>query len=57
MLRKRNIIMSKVKARIVNTYHKYVIEITTIVKHANNIYRINKNNFCRDAIEKDTMEV
>ena len=57
MLRKRDIILSKVKVRIRKTSCKYGIEITTSVKHANNMNRINKNTFWRDAITKEMTEV
>ena len=55
--RKGDIIISKVKARIRKTSHKYGIEIPTSVKDANDIDIRNNNNFWRDAILKEMMEV
>ena len=52
-LRKRDVILSKIKARIRKTTHKYGIEITTNLTHANEIDRKNKNHFWRDALAKE----
>ena len=54
---KRNIIMSKVKARIRKTSHKYGIEIPDSVKNIDNIHRRNNNTFRRDSITKEMTEV
>ena len=56
-LRKRNIILSKFKAIIIKMSHKYGIKIQMIMKHANDIDRINNNTFWRYAISKDMTEV
>ena len=56
-LRKRDIILSKVKARIRKTTHKYGIEIPTSVTHALEIDDKNKNTFWRDALAKEMTEV
>jgi hypothetical protein len=56
-LRKRDIILSKVKARIRKTTHKYGIEIPTSVTHAMEIDDKNKNTFWRDALAKEMTEV
>ena len=56
-LRKRDVILSKIKARIRKTTHKYGIEIPTNVHHANDIDRKNGNHFWRDALAKEMTEV
>jgi hypothetical protein len=52
-LRKRDIILSKIKARIRKTTHKYGIEIPTSLKHAEEIDRRNSNTFWKDALAKE----
>ena len=54
---KHDTILSKLKARIRKTSHKYGIEIPKSVKHANEIDIRNSNTFCVDAIAKDMTEV
>jgi hypothetical protein len=56
-LRKRDIILSKVKARIRKTTHKYGIEIPTSVEHAYKLDERNGNTFWRDALAKEMTEV
>jgi hypothetical protein len=56
-LRKRDIILSKIKARIRQTTHKYGIEIPTSLTHAEEIDRRNSNTFWRDALAKEMTEV
>jgi hypothetical protein len=56
-LRKRDIILSKVKARVRKTTHKYGIEIPTSVKHAFEIDKRNGNTWWRDALAKEITEV
>ena len=57
MLRKRDIILSKVKARIRKTPQKYGIEIPTSVSHAMAIDKRNGNTLWKDALEKEMTEV
>ena len=54
---KRDIILSNFKARIRNTSQKYVKEIPTSAKHANDTNRKNKNTLWIGAIAKDMTEV
>ena len=56
-LRKRDIILSKMNARIRKTTHKYGIEIPTCVKNAMEIDRSNNNTFWKDALAKEMTEV
>ena len=56
-LRKWEIILAKIKARIRKTTHKYGIEIPTNIKHAFEIDKANNNNFWRDAVAKEMTEV
>ena len=56
-LRKRDIILSKINARIRKTTHKYGIEIPTSVDHAMGIDRSNSNTFWKDALAKEMTEV
>jgi hypothetical protein len=56
-LRKRDIILSKIKARNRQTTHKYGIEIPTSLTHAEEIDRRNSNTFWRDALAKEMTEV
>jgi hypothetical protein len=55
MLRKR--ILSKIKARIRKTTHKYGIEIPTSVKHSLEVDRKNWNTFWKDALAKEMTKV
>jgi hypothetical protein len=57
MLRKRDIILSKINARIRKTTHKYGIEIPTSVEHACVIDRANSNTLWKDALAKEMTEV
>ena len=52
-LRKRDIIISKVKARIRKTTHKYGIEVPRSVEHAKELDIKNKNSLWQDAIDKE----
>ena len=56
-LRKRDIILSKINARIRKTTHKYGIEIPTSVETALEIDRANTNTFWKDALAKEMTEV
>jgi hypothetical protein len=56
-LRKRDIILSKINARIRKTAHKYGIEIPTSVENAMEIDRSNNNTFWKDALAKEMTEV
>jgi hypothetical protein len=57
-LGKRDIILSKINARIRKTTHKYGIEIPTSVDSAMEIDRSNNNTFWKDALAKDmTQEI
>ena len=56
-LRKRDVIIAKVKARIRKTTHKYGIELPTSVEHAYKIDRENGNTFWRDALSKEMTNV
>ena len=44
-LRKSDVILSNIKAKIRKTTHKYGIEIPSNVTHANEIDQNNENNF------------
>jgi hypothetical protein len=54
---KRDVILSKIKARIRKTTHKYGIEIPTSVKHALAIDEKNGNTLWKDALAKEMTEV
>jgi hypothetical protein len=56
-LRKRDIILSKIKARIRKTTHKCGVEIPTSVENATNIDRQNANTLWKDALAKEMPEV
>jgi hypothetical protein len=56
-LRKRDIILSKMNARIRKTTHKYGIEIPTSVENAMVIDRSNNNTLWKDALAKEMTEV
>jgi hypothetical protein len=52
VMRKRDIILSKLKARIRKMTHKYGIEIPTSVEHTMKIDKDNGNTFWRDSLAK-----
>jgi len=56
-LRKRDIILSSVKARIRKTTHKYRIEIPTSLPHASEIDAEHSNTFWRDVIRKEITNI
>jgi hypothetical protein len=56
-LRKRDIILSKIKARIRKTTHKYGIELPTSEPHSQEIDKKNGNTFWKDALAKEMTEV
>ena len=56
-LRKRAVILSKLKARILKTTHTYGIEIPTSVEHAFTLDRKNGNTLWRDGLAKEMTEV
>jgi hypothetical protein len=56
-LRKKDVILSKIKARIRQTTHKYAIEIPTSVKHALAIDEKNANTLWKDALALEMTEV
>jgi hypothetical protein len=56
-LRKHDIILSKINARIRMTTHKYGIEIPTSVENAMEIDRSNNNTFWKNALAKEMTEV
>jgi hypothetical protein len=56
-LRKRDIILSKVKARIRKTTHKYGIEVPTSIEHSLAIDKENGNTLWRDALAKEMTEL
>jgi hypothetical protein len=57
VIRKRDVILSKLKARIRKTTHKYGIEIPTSLEHAYEIDRENKNTIWRDALAKEMLNI
>jgi hypothetical protein len=56
-MRKRDIILSKIKARIRKTTHKYGVEIPTNIEHAYRLDRENGNSLWRDGLAKEMTEV
>ena len=56
-LRKRDVILSAVRSRIMKTTHKYGIELPTTVKDAYDLDRKNADTFWRDAINKEMFNV
>jgi hypothetical protein len=56
-LRKRDIILSKIKARIQKTTHKFCIEVPTSMEHAFAIDKKNGNTLWRDALAKEMTEI
>ena len=57
VIRKRDVILSKLKARIRKTTHKYGIEVPTSLEHAYEIDRVNKNTIWRDALAKEMLNI
>ena len=56
-LRKRDVIISAVKARARRVSHKYGIEIPRSVKHAYEIDKANGDNFWRNALQKEMTNI
>ena len=56
-IKKRDKIVSAVKARVKRTTHKYGVEIPTSVTHALELDKKNGNTFWRDAIRKEMTNV
>jgi hypothetical protein len=56
-LRKRDIILSKIKARIRKTTHKYGIEVPLSIEHAFAIDKKNNNTLWRDALALEMTEI
>jgi hypothetical protein len=57
MMRKRDIILSKLKARIRKTTHKYGIEVPTSMEHAFVIDRKNGNSLWQDALALEMTKI
>ena len=57
MLRKQDVIISKVKSQIRKTMHKYGIEMATSVDHAYEVNKGNGNTLWRDTIKKEMTNV
>ena len=57
VLRKRDVILSKVKARIRKTTHKYGVEIPMSLKHAYELDRENGNSLWRDSLGKEMLNI
>ena len=55
-LRKRNIILSNIRARIRKTTHKYEIKLLTSVKHSIEIDNNNGNILWKDSLAKEMKE-
>ena len=56
-LRKQDIILSKIKARIRKTTQNYGIEMPTNIDHADRLDRENNNILCRNALEKEMTKI
>ena len=56
-LRKKQVILSKLKARLRKTTHKYGVEMPTSVEHAFELDKRNQNTFWRDALNKEMVNV
>ena len=56
-LRKRDRIISSFNFRTRKATHKYGIEIPMSIKHAEAIYKSNKNTFCQDAINLEMSNI
>ena len=57
VLRKRDVILSKIKARIRKTTHKYGVEIPEDVSQAYKLDRENGNTLWRDALAKEMLNI
>ena len=57
VLKKRDVIISQLKARVKKTTHKYWIEVPTSVEHAARIDEANGNTYWTDAIAKEMRNV
>ncbi len=57
VLRKRDVILSKMKARIRKTTHKYGVEIPVNLNHAYELDRENGNTLWRDGLAKEMLNV
>ena len=56
-MRKRDVIVSAIKARARKVTHKYGIEIPTSVEHARELDAKNGNRFWQDALEKEIFDL
>ena len=56
-IRKRDVILAAVKARVRKTTHKYGIEVPTSVEHAYELDRKNGNDLWRKALEKEMYNI
>jgi hypothetical protein len=56
-LRKRDIILSKIKALIRKTTHKYSVEVTTSIQHAYKVNRENGNTLWRDMLALEITKI
>jgi hypothetical protein len=56
-LHERDVMLSKINARIRKTTHKHGVETLTSVDNANEIDRRNNNTFWKDALAKEMTEV
>ena len=56
-LRRRNAILSAVKARVKKKTHKYGIELPTSIEHAKQLDRMNGNTLWMDALKKEMHNV
>lgn len=56
-IRRRNVIISSVKARLKKKTHKYGIEVPTSLEHAKQLDKENGNTFWMDALRKEMYEV
>jgi hypothetical protein len=56
-MRKRDIILSKIKARIRKTTHKYGIKLPVGIKHAMQTDTANENTLWKDVMAKEMTEV
>jgi hypothetical protein len=57
VLRKRDVILSKMKARIRKTTHKYGVEIPVTLDHAFKLDRENGNTLWRDGLAKEMLNI
>ena len=56
-VKKKDVIISKVKARLRKTTHKYGIEILTSVKYTIELDRKNENQLWQDIFDKEMFNV